>query len=219
MKTIAIETDGLNEKEIGDISKLFDLLAMNGGGVEAVDAIILRVADDLAPAIGRVAQAVSAPWYPVLSEQEIAAPQPAPAETEKKRTLKPGTRKCRVCGDLLKSVRSDSNYCEKRECRRVRDREYTARRLGEEFVDAQPGEPEHAEDGKSAWVIEEGPRAGEKLSSVEMSMALRMRSIDPGTHVRSSKRGRHVVFAEPGSKGLKMRQVQLDGAPHNISIP
>jgi hypothetical protein len=100
----------------------------------------------------------------------------------------------------------------------VRDREYVARRLGEEFVEEQPGEADLA-DGKSAWVIEEGPRAGEKLSSVEMSMALRMRSIDPGIHVRSSKRGRHVVFAEPGSKGLKMRQVKLDGVPHNISIP
>jgi hypothetical protein len=77
--------------------------------------------------------------------------------------------------------------------------------------------PKHPGE-EAVWTIEEGARKGERLTSREMSEALRERGIDPGTRVMSSKRGLHIAFASPGKRALKLRQYGGQPTPQNIEI-
>jgi hypothetical protein len=225
MKKFSIELEGLNEADFAKIRQLFDLLEMTTKQVSSCDSLTISVSDELAPVVRQVASASGAAWY------LIGEPAAVVVEEKPKRTVKAGPRKCVVCGDPLASTRSDSNYCTKRECRRVRDAEYTRKHFAhktavmeaESETNIPPTEDElPAKDGKHAaedtvWTIQEGQRAGEKLSSREMSAALNDRLIDPGTRVMNSKRGLHIAYASPGKRALKLRQYAT-GVPQNIEI-
>lgn len=209
--------------------QLFSLLAETTGKLSITDAIMVIAEEDLQATVRAVAEGTPAAWF-VLPTREDPGVEKIREEPEKKpakqRKPKVEAPRCKNCGDTIKSARAGVQYCGKPECQKVHNAEYYRRKSGGTAQGTPEGSP-LAEGNDQAggawprlretWVINDGPRAGQRLTSQELGVALQMRTIDPGIHVTHLERGRHLVFEAPGKKGLKMRQVG-DNGPKAITL-
>lgn len=201
-KIFVIEVDSMNEAQYGQVRQLYDLLAMTTGVVRVTDAVIVTVPDEMQTVVTAVASSMGAVYCTL------------PAQVDKDGSARKVTgRKCVVCGDPLGSARKDSFYCTKRECRRVRDAKYAlkAKETGETAGPAPETDkktPSHADNiSEPVWVIKDGLRKGERMSSAQLAIALQLGDLEDGNHLQHNVRGVHRVIVQNGKRSQKLVKV------------
>jgi hypothetical protein len=150
---------------------------------------------------------------------EPAAAAPAAPEVPALVADQPGKGKrefskvCEYCGDTFLAWRKDQTHrkpeCQKKHAKAKRD---LAQKLLDQPKRTSPEDlPEAGPDlGPAVYEVLTGTRAGQRLSSTEMATALKLHTLELGSHVRHDKRGEYKII-EHQSKPGHLTFVHLTG--------